>query len=87
LAEEYEGRVIFIGVSNDDTVEDGKRYREEYDVPYALAHAPKVWALYRDPFRPSTVVIAPDGSEAARIDGPITVDSLRPELERVLEKT
>jgi thiol-disulfide isomerase/thioredoxin len=84
LAEEYEGQVTFIGVSNNDTVADGRAYRDEFDVPYALAHAPEVWELYGDPFRPTTIVIGPDGAQAARIDGPVTLDGLRSQIEDAL---
>jgi hypothetical protein len=71
LAEEHP-EVAFIGVSNNDTVADGKRYAEELDVPYPLAHAPEVWAAYNDPFRPTTVVISADGDIVERFIGEVT---------------
>jgi hypothetical protein len=76
LAEEYEGRVTFLGVSNRDTVRDGRAYVEKFDVPYATAHAPEVWDLYHVAYQPVTVVIGADGVVAARIEGPITRDGL-----------
>jgi thiol-disulfide isomerase/thioredoxin len=84
LAEEYEGRVAFIGVSNNDTVEDGRAYQDSFGVPYPLANAPEVWAKYGDPYRPTTIVIGQDGSVVARIDGPITLEGLKAELEEAL---
>jgi hypothetical protein len=84
LAEEYEGRVSFIGVSNQDTVEDGRAYKRDFAVPYTLAHAPEVWELYGDPLRPTTIVIDSDGEVSGRIIGPVTVDGLRAEIEAAL---
>lgn len=84
MAEEYGDRVVFIGVSNQDTIDDGRAYQERYGVPYALANSPDVWQLYGDPFRPTTIVITPEGVEDVRIDGPITKERLRAELDRVL---
>ena len=86
MAEEHEGEVTFIGVSNNDTVEDGKSYASEYDVPYGLAHAPEVWDLYDVPYQPVTIVIGADGVpvEGGRIDGPITEESLAAVIDRAL---
>jgi hypothetical protein len=71
LAEEHP-EVAFIGVSNNDTVADGKRYADEFDVPYPLGHGPEVWTAYDDPFRPTTVVISADGAIAERFIGEVT---------------
>lgn len=79
--------MVFIGVSNNDTVEDGMNYRDQYGVTYSLSNAPEVWELYGDPYRPTTVVIGADGAETARIDGPITVEGLSAELDRALART
>jgi hypothetical protein len=84
LAEEFKGKVTFVGVSNQDTVEDGKQYQADFDVPYALAHAPEVWSAYGNPFRPTTIVIEPDGAIAAHVVGPITYAALKAELRAVL---
>ena len=84
LAEEFEGRVTFIGVSNNDTVEDGMAYVDEFGVPYAMANAPEVWRLFDDPFRPTTIVMGPDLKITSYIDGPITVEGLRADIEAVL---
>jgi peroxiredoxin len=84
LAEELEGEVVFIGVSNNDTVAAGKRYVEALGVPYAMAHAPEVWTQFDDPFRPTTLVIDRDGQIASTITGPVTYEELKADVEAVL---
>ncbi len=86
MAEDYEQEVSFIGVSNNDTVEDGQRYASEYDVPYGLAHAPEVWDLYDVPYQPVTIVIGADGApiDGGRFDGPVTEESLGAVIEKAL---
>ncbi|CAN5553303.1 MAG: TlpA family protein disulfide reductase [Actinomycetota bacterium] len=76
MAEKYEGKVSFIGVSNNDSVADGKAYARELEVSYPLALAPEVWELYEVPYQPVTIVIGSDGEVASRIEGPITLDGL-----------
>jgi len=76
LAERYEGKVSFIGVSNNHSGADGEAYASELEVPYPLAHAPEVWELYEVAYQPVTVVIGADGAVASRIEGPITPDGL-----------
>ena len=82
MAEEYEDRITFFGVSNNDTVDDGIAYADEFDVPYELAHAPEVWEAYDVPYQPVTVVIAADGSIATRIDGEVTYEGLKEILDQ-----
>jgi hypothetical protein len=84
LAEDYDGRVVFVGVSNNDTVEDGKAYVDEFGVPYAMAHAPEVWDLYDVPYQPVTVVIDGDGAMATRVDGPISYEGLNQIIKQVV---
>jgi hypothetical protein len=84
LAEEYEGQAVFFGVSNQDTVADGREYRKAYEVPYALGLAPEVWDLYNDPVRPTTIVIGSDGAIATEITGPVTYEGLKEEIEAAL---
>ena len=84
MAEEYEGEVVFAGVSNNDTVEDGKGYVTEFDVPYAMAHAPEVWDAFDVPYQPVTIVIDADGGMTERFDGPITYDQLKQAIEAAL---
>ena len=77
-------KVVFIGVSNNDTVDAGKGYVQEYDVPYAMAHAPEVWDLYDVPYQPVTIVIAADGTIAQRFTGPVTGDDVGAVIDRLL---
>jgi hypothetical protein len=84
LAEEYEGRVAFVGVSNNDTVEDGKGYVDTYEVPYPMAHAPEVWELYEVPYQPVTIVLDADGNEVRRINGPVELDDLDRTIQEAL---
>ena len=83
MAEEYEGQAVFAGVSNNDTVEDGMGYVEEFRVPYAMGHAPEVWAAYDDPVRPSTIVIDAKGNTEAVITGPISYEGMKEILDQV----
>ena len=73
--------MTFFGVSNNDTVEDGINYANEFGVPYELAHGPEVWEAYGVPYQPVTVVIAEDGTIATRIDGEISYEGLKEILE------
>ena len=73
-----------MGVSNNDTVEDGKGYVKTYDVPYAMAHAPEVWELYDVPYQPVTVVLDAGGNEVQRFDGPVELDPLDEAIKRAL---
>ena len=84
MAEEYEGEVVFVGVSNNDTVEDGKGFVTTYDVPYAMAHAPEVWELFDVPYQPVTIVLDGGLNEIQRFDGPVEADPLRRAIERAL---
>jgi hypothetical protein len=81
LAEEFEGEVVFFGASNNDTVEDGLAYVEEFGVPYDLALAPEVWEQFGNPYRPTTIVFDAAGREVQRIDGPISYEGLQGVLE------
>jgi hypothetical protein len=84
LAEEFEGKVTFVGVSNNDTVPDGEAFVERFKVPYAMSHAPEVWELYDFPFRPTTIIIDAEGKLAGRIDGQTDYDTLKAEIKDVL---
>jgi hypothetical protein len=83
LAEEFEGQAVFAGVSNNDTVEDGIRYVEEFEVPYAMGHSPEVWAAFDDPARPTTIVIDADGKIATVVTGPISYEGMKRILNQV----
>jgi hypothetical protein len=84
LAEEFEDQIVFFGVTKNDTVEAGREYVRRFSVPYSNANAPEVWAMFDDPFRPTTLVLDGAGREVARVTGPITYDGLRHTLEEVL---
>ncbi|MBA2272618.1 MAG: TlpA family protein disulfide reductase [Actinobacteria bacterium] len=84
LAEDYAGKVAFIGVSNNDTVADGKAYAEQFDVPYPLGHAPEVWSQFDVPYQPVTLVLDGSGEIVARVDGPVTQEGLRRLIEKAL---
>ena len=84
MAEELEGEVTFVGVSNNDTVEDGKGFVSEYGVPYPMAHAPEVWDAYEVPYQPVTIVIDADGAIVHRTDGPVTYEGLKKAVETAL---
>jgi peroxiredoxin len=82
LAEEYEGQVTFFGVSNNDTVEAGREYADEYDVPYELAHAPDVWDAFGVPYQPVTIVIDENGGIAHRVEGEVSYEMLKGLIEQ-----
>jgi hypothetical protein len=84
LAEEYEGKVTFAGVSNNDSVEDGKGYVEEFKVPYPMAHSPETWDAFDVPYQPVTIVIDANGGIVDRFDGPIAYKDLKASIEAVL---
>ena len=83
MAEEFENQAVFAGVSNNDTIEDGIGYVEEFGVPYAMGNAPGVWAAFDDPPRPSTIVIDADGNIATIVTGPISHEGMRKILKQV----
>ncbi len=83
MAEEYDEEVAFVGVSNNDTVPDGKAYVEEFDVPYPMAHAPEVWDAFDVPYQPVTIVLDARGRIATRIEGPVGYEQLKQVLEQV----
>ena len=84
MAEEYEQEVTFFGVSNNDSVEDGRSYASSYEVPYELANAPEVWESYDVPYQPVTILIDANGGIAQRIDGEITYEQLKEAIERLV---
>ena len=76
--------MVFVGVSNNDTVEDGKGYVERFEVPYAMAHAPEVWEQFGVPYQPVTIVLDEDHKVAQRFTGPIGYEELKTAIEEVL---
>ena len=83
VAREFEGQVQFVGVSNNDTVSEGRKYQREFDVPYPLANdsSGRTWAEWRVPYQPVTVVVDQRGRVARRWDGEVEPEQLGPVLE------
>jgi peroxiredoxin len=83
VAREYDGKVGFVGVSFRDTIDDGRAYQREFDVPYPLANdsSGRTWAAWRVPYQPVTVVVDDRGRIARRFDGEVEPDALRAVLE------
>lgn len=75
---------MFAGVSNNDTVQDGERYVRNFQVPYAMAHAPEVWEAYGVPYQPVTIIIDADGAIVHRTEGPVTYEGLKEAIEESL---
>ena len=84
MAEELEGEVVFVGVSNRDTVEDGQGYAERFEVPYPLAHSPQTWELFDVPYQPVTIVLDADHEIAERFTGPVSYEQLDAAVRKVL---
>ena len=83
MAEEHTGDVVFVGVSNRDTIPEGKAYVEEFAVPYPMAHSPETWQLYEVPYQPVTIVLNADHEIHERIVGPVSYERLAAVLEEV----
>jgi peroxiredoxin len=82
VAREFAGRVGFVGVSNHDTVADGRDYQRRFAVPYPLANdaSGRTWARWRVPYQPVTVLVDKQGRIAERFDGGTTGGTLRAAL-------
>jgi peroxiredoxin len=82
VAREYEDQVQFVGVSNNDTVSEGRKYQKEFEVPYPLANdrSGRTWADWRVPYQPVTVVVDQRGRVARRWDGAVEPEQLGPVL-------
>jgi peroxiredoxin len=83
VAREFEGRVRFLGVSYNDTVSEGRKYRREFEVPYPLANdaSGATWAAFQVPYQPVTVVVDRRGRVVRRWDGAVEPEQLAPVLE------
>ncbi len=83
VAREFDHRVQFVGVSNNDTVAEGRRFQREFEVPYPLANdsSGRTWAAWRVPYQPVTVVVDAEGRVAWRFDGGLEPGQLDPVLE------
>jgi peroxiredoxin len=87
VAHKFHGRVQFVGVSNYDTVSEGRKYQRDYEIPYPLANdrSGRTWAAWRVPYQPVTVVVDQQGRVAWRFDGGLEDGQLDPVLEYVVE--
>jgi peroxiredoxin len=83
VAREFEGKVQLLGVSNNDSVSEGRKYQAEFEVPYPLANdaSGRTWAAYGVPYQPVTVVVDQRGRVARRFDGGVEPEQLAPVLE------
>jgi peroxiredoxin len=87
VAEAFEGRVQFLGVSNHDTVDEGRKYQRYFEVPYPLANdaSGRTWAAWGVPYQPVTVVVDQHGRVAWRFAGLLEPGMLDPVLEYLVE--
>ena len=83
VARRYDGQVQFVGVSNNDTVSEGRKYQRHFGVPYPLANdsSGRTWAAWGVPYQPVTVVVDERGRVVRRFDGGIEDKDLAPVLE------
>jgi peroxiredoxin len=86
LARALAGRVGFVGVSNHDTVADGRAYQRRFDISYPLANdaSGRTWARWGVPYQPVTVLLDAQGRIAQRFDGGTTAGALRTALAYLL---
>jgi peroxiredoxin len=87
VAEAFQGRVQFLGVSNHDTVSEDRKYQRHFEVPYPLANdsSGRTWAAWGVPYQPVTVVVDQHGRVAWRFDGLLERGMLDPVLEYLVE--
>jgi len=73
VSRRFEHQVRFVGVSNHDTVSEGRKYQRHFGVPYPLANdsSGRTWAAYRVPYQPVTVVVDERGRVVRRWDGEV----------------
>ena len=87
VASDFEGRVQFLGVSNNDTVSEGRKYQRDFEIPYPLANdsSGRTWAAWGVPYQPVTVVVDQHGRVAWRFAGLLEPGMLAPVLEYLVE--
>jgi peroxiredoxin len=87
VAQDFEGRVQFLGVSNNDTVSEGRKYQRDFEIPYPLANdsSGRTWAAWGVPYQPVTVVVDQHGRVAWRFAGLLEPGKLAPVLEYLVE--
>jgi len=83
VAHKFRGRVQFVGVSNYDTVAEGRKYQRQYGIPYPLANdrSGRTWAAWGVPYQPVTVVVDQRGRIAWRFAGGLEQGQLDPVLD------
>jgi peroxiredoxin len=87
VAQAFEGRVQFLGVSNHDTVSEDRKYQRQFEIPYPLANdsSGRTWAAWGVPYQPVTVVVDQHGRVAWRFAGLLEPGVLDPVLEYLVE--
>ena len=87
VAVAFKGRVQFLGVSNHDTVSEGREYQQQFEIPYPLANdsTGRTWAAWGVPYQPVTVVVDQHGRVAWRFAGLLEQGMLDPVLEYLVE--
>jgi len=87
VSRRFEHQVRFVGVSNHDTVSEGRKYQRDFEIHYPLANdsSGRTWAAWRVPYQPVTVVVDRHGRVAWRFDGGLEPGQLDPVLEYVVE--
>jgi peroxiredoxin len=86
VSRRFDDHVRFVGVSNHDTVSEGRKYQREFEIHYPLANdsSGRTWAAWRVPYQPVTVVVDRHGRVAWRLDGGLEPGQLDPVLEYVV---
>ena len=87
VAEDFKGRLQFLGVSNHDTVSDGREYQRQFEIPYPLANdsSGRTWAAWGVAYQPVTVVVDQHGRVAWRFAGLLEPGMLAPVLEYLVD--
>jgi peroxiredoxin len=87
VSRRFEHQVRFVGVSNHDTVSEGRKYQRDFEIHYPLANdsSGRTWAAWRVPYQPVTVVVDRQGRVAWRFDGGLEPGQLDHVLEYVVE--
>jgi peroxiredoxin len=86
VARRFGRQVRFVGVSNHDTVSEGRKYQRQFEIPYPLANdaSGRTWAAWEVPYQPVTVVVDRQGRVAWRFHGLLEPGQLDPVLEYVV---
>lgn len=87
LAEEYDGRVAFVGVNHTDDRAAAREYLRQYGVTYPSVFDPagEVAFDFEIPYLPATVLVDADGRLRYRLLGAQPESSFRRHIEAVLD--